>query len=98
MINDKLNAVNAALKNYKRPATKQAPVARKTPDLASIRDRIADVRKQISIACEQAEKLGATKLAAQIRAFSQQLASLEASLAKASGTERKLVRMVTRFS
>ena len=65
--------------------------------MASIRHRIADVRKQISIAFEQAEKLGATKLVAQIRALSQQLVELESALAQVSRAERRLVRLINKI-
>jgi hypothetical protein len=90
-----IDQVNSQLRN-KRPAAKQAPVASK-PDVASIRQRIADVRKQVGIAFEQAQRLGASKLAAQIRTLSQQLITLEADLMRISGVERRLVRMITRF-
>jgi seryl-tRNA synthetase len=95
--NERLTQVNKQLRD-KRPAAKQAPVATNKPDTAAIRHRIEDVRKQIGVACEQAKKLGATELAAKIRALAKQLAGLEADLASISGTERRLVRMVKDFS
>jgi hypothetical protein len=94
--NEKLNEVNRILRQ-KRPAAKM-PATNKPDDVASIRHRIEDVRKQISIAFEQAQRLGATKLAAQIRGLSQQLVGLEASLAQVSGVERRLIRLVNKIS
>jgi hypothetical protein len=46
------------------------------------------------VAFEQAQRLGATKLAARIRTLSQQFSGLEADLERISGTERRLVRMI----
>jgi hypothetical protein len=58
---ERIEAANKALRNYgKRPAA-PVPIANK-PDAASIRNRIADVRKQVGVAFEQANKLGATEL------------------------------------
>jgi hypothetical protein len=92
-----IDQVNSQLRN-KRPAAKAAPIASQRPNVASIRRRIADVRKQIGIAFEQAEKLGATKLVAQIRALSRQLIELESALAQVSGAERRLVRLINKIS
>jgi hypothetical protein len=91
-----IDQVNSQLRN-KRPAAKAPAVANSKPDVAALRRRIADLRKQISIAFEQAQRLGATKLAAQIRGLSQQLVGLEASLAQVSGVERRLIRLIRRF-
>jgi len=91
-----IDQVNSQLRN-KRAVAKAPVVANSKPDVAALRHRIADARKQISIAFEQAQRLGATKLAAQIRGLSQQLVGLEASLAQVSGVERRLVRLITRF-
>jgi seryl-tRNA synthetase len=49
---------------------------------------------EIGVAFEQAQRLGATELAAKIRTLSQQLSGLEADLERISGTERRLVRMI----
>jgi hypothetical protein len=93
-----IDQVNSQLRN-KRPAVKQAPaVTNNKPDVASIRHRISDVKKQVGIAFEQAHKLGATQLAAKIRVLSQQLAGLEADLTSVCGTERRLVRLIYKFS
>jgi hypothetical protein len=65
--------------------------------VASIRKRIADVRKQVGVAFEQAQRLGATKLAAHIRGLSQQLIELESALAQICGVERRLVRLINKI-
>jgi hypothetical protein len=92
--NDKLAEINQQLRG-KRPVAAKAPaIANSKLDVATLRKRIADVRKQIGIAFEQAEKLGATKLVAQIRALSQQLVELESALAQISGVKGRLVRMI----
>ena len=91
-----IDQVNSQLRN-KRPAAKQTPAANNKPDVASIRERIADVRKQMGVAFEKAQRLSTTELSAKLRSLSVQLAALEADLGRISGVERRLVRLVNKF-
>jgi hypothetical protein len=86
--------VNNTLKTIGKKPTAKGPATNEAPVAGILKQRIADVRKQVGAALEQAQRLGATELAAKIRALSQQLAGMEASLAGISGTERRLVRMI----
>jgi hypothetical protein len=93
-----VDEANKALTNYgKKPTTKAPVVKNNKPDTTVLKRRIADVRKQVGVAFEEAQRLGATKLAAQIRDLSQQLVELEACLAQSSGVERRLVRLINKI-
>ena len=69
---------------------KAAPIASQRPDVASIRHRIADARKQIGIAFEKAQRLGTTELSTKLRSLSAQ----QADLGRISSVKGQLVRMI----
>ena len=67
-------------------------------------DRLTEVNKQLRNKRPAAKpapannKPDAAALKARIKALKDKVAALEAELRRVSGTERRLVRMVTRFS
>jgi hypothetical protein len=88
-----LDQINNSLK-ARKPAAKASAATAKTPDVATLRSRIAETRKALNQLLAQAQGLGASGIAEQVRALSARLCQLEGQLASVRGLSTKLVQLI----